>query len=247
MGVKIKMNLCFFEKSVGELILILEFFSARWINLQGFLNSPYLFWVSFNRKNGTIGKTSIKEIENQFGVRWLFHENEEVDIALIPFPINPETDDVMLIPNELFGSFEKLSELYEVFYLSFQPGVSRYGRVEPIIRTGVISFLDNDNKIFYIDGFVFPGNSGSPVFVKPSPIRFDNNDIVIGGNDPLGWKMVGVINRFVYSSLPVEENQFYNNTGLSIVQPIDFVNEILSQDSSKRLLEKIVERERSKE
>jgi hypothetical protein len=141
MGVKIKMNLCFFEKSVGELILILEFFSARWINLQGFLNSPYLFWVSFNRKNGTIGKISIKEIENQFGVRWLFHENEEVDIALIPFPINPETDDVMLISNELFGSFEKLSELYEVFYLSFQPGVSRYGRVEPIIRTGVIKFF----------------------------------------------------------------------------------------------------------
>lgn len=177
----------------------------------------------------------------------MFHENEEVDIALIPFPINPETDDVMLISNELFGSFEKLSELYEVFYLSFQPGVSRYGRVEPIIRTGVISFLDNDNKIFYIDGFVFPGNSGGPVFVKPSPIRFDNNDIVIGGNDPLGWKMVGVINSLIYSSLPVEGNLFYNNTGLSIVRPIDFVNEILSQDSSKRLLEKIVERERTKE
>ena len=83
--------------------------------------------------------------------------------------------------------------------------------------------------------------------MKPSPIRFDNNDIVIGGNDPLGWKMVGVINSLIYSSLPVEGNLFYNNTGLSIVRPIDFVNEILSQDSSKRLLEKIVERERTKE
>lgn len=82
----------------------------------------------------------------------------KVDLAIIPFGIREE-DDIRTMPDIMFLDTSKLQELYDVFFIAYQPGAESQKRVVPVIRTGMISLI-NDDKTFYIDGFAFPGNSG---------------------------------------------------------------------------------------
>ena len=201
----------------------------------------------FNSKDGKIASRSIEEIKRNFSVDWRFHENKEVDIAIIPFGLDPQKDDVKIIPDNMFIPTERLSELYDVFFLSYQPGIEPQKRISPIIRTGTISVI-NDDKTFYIDASAFPGNSGSPVFLKPSPIRYDKKGISIGG-DELGGKFIGIIGEYVpYREIAVSTQTgrprviFEENTGLSRVWSVAFIREILDSDIFKEQLNKLVKK-----
>jgi hypothetical protein len=149
----------------------------------------------FNSKDGRIASRSIEEIKRNFSVDWIFHEKKEVDIAIIPFGLDPQNDDVKIISDDMFISIERLFELYDVFFLSYQPGMQPQKKISPIIRAGTISVI-NEDKTFYIDASAFPGNSGSPVFLKPSPIRYDEEGISVGG-DKLGGKFIVIIGEYI--------------------------------------------------
>jgi V8-like Glu-specific endopeptidase len=140
--------------------------------------------VFFNLKDGKTGSRSIVEMKNKSHTNWIFHQNEKVDIAIIPIWLDPQNDDVKAVPDNMFQSVDNLSELYDVFFLSYQPGVQNQSKIAPIARNGIISLI-NDDKTFYIDGSAFPGNSGSPVFVKPSVI-FEKGSFVLGDNTAVG-------------------------------------------------------------
>ncbi|RPI80194.1 MAG: hypothetical protein EHM41_23185, partial [Chloroflexi bacterium] len=128
--------------------------------------------AAFNTKDGRVGWRSIAEIKKRERIDWVFHQNENVDIAILPFPLDPQKDDVKVVPDTMFVTVDRIFELYDIYFLSYQPGIEIQNQVIPIIRSGTVSLINKD-KTFYIDGFAFPGNSGSPVFLKPSPIRFD--------------------------------------------------------------------------
>lgn len=202
-------------------------------------------YAFYNTKVGGIKERSLDEVKKTFSVDWIFHENNNVDIAIIPFPINIKKDDVKIVPDELFLGTDRLFELYDIFFLSYQPGVQPENKISPIIRTGTIS-LFNDDKTFYVDATAFPGNSGSPVFLKPSPIRFDENRISIGG-DRLGGKFIGIIGEYLtYQELAVSTQTgrpriiFEENTGLSKVWSISFINEIIESNNFKEQLHKLM-------
>lgn len=201
----------------------------------------------FNQKDGTIGSRSIDEIKKNFAVNWIFHENKDVDIAIIPFGLDPQNDGVKTIPDNMFLTTDRLFELYDVFFLSYQPGIQLQKRISPVIRNGTISLI-NDDKTFYVDAFAFPGNSGSPVFLKPSPIRFDEQGISIGG-DQLGGKFIGIIGEYLrYEELAISTQTgrarvvFEENTGLSKVWSVTFIKEIIESDTFKQQLDKVVKR-----
>jgi hypothetical protein len=200
--------------------------------------------VFFNMKDGKVGSRSIDEIKKNFAVDWIFHKNKDVDVAIIPFALDPQKDDVKVIPDNMFLATDRLFELYDVFFLSFQPGIHPQNRISPIIRNGTISLM-NDDKTFYIDAFAFPGNSGSPVFLKPSPIRFDVGGISIGG-DQLGGKFIGIIGEYLpYQEVAISTQTgrprvvFEENTGLSKVWSISFIKEILESVAFKQQLDKL--------
>lgn len=202
----------------------------------------------FNMKNGNIRSRSISWIRQQYNTNWIFHETENVDVAIIPFPIELATDDIKVIPDNLFLDTKRLFELYDIFFLSFQPGIKLENRVTPIIRSGTISLINND-KTFYIDASAFPGNSGSPVFLKPSPIRFDAGGIGIG-RDKLGGKFIGIIGEYLpYREVAISAQTgrprviFEENTGLSKVWSVSFINEIIDSNEFKKQLEKFIKRE----
>lgn len=205
-------------------------------------------YVFFNLRTGGIGYRKLDDIKRQWDVQWLFHQRHDVDVAMIPFGLNPEQDDVLTIPEELFLSLDRVHELYDIFFLSYQPGLQASNRIVPVIRSGSISLI-NEDKSLYIDGAAFPGNSGSPVFLKPSPIGFDGRSITIG-SDPLGGKFIGVIGAYLpYREVAVSVQTgrprvvFEENTGLSQVWSTDLVREIMESSAAKKQLQKITSRQ----
>lgn len=207
----------------------------------GKLKDDEMFAFYNLKEEGEIYARNIGEFRKQSKNEWIFHNNRKVDIAIIPFPLSPETDDVKVISDESFLSPDKLFELYDIFFLSFQPGVVVTKRLSPIFRTGTISRI-NDDKTFYVDAAAFPGNSGSPVFLKPSPIRFDEGGISVGP-DKLGGKFIGIIGAYLpYKDVAISAQTgdvrviFEENTGLSVVWSVSCIKTMLR---SRRFLEQL--------
>lgn len=202
--------------------------------------------VCFNTKNGTIGFRSIDDIKKHFSVNWIFHENNDVDIALMPFGLDGQNDDVKTIPDNMFLTGDRLFEIYDVFFLSYQPGIQPQKKISPVIRSGIISLM-NDDRTFFIDAFAFPGNSGSPVFLKPSPIRFDEGGVAVGG-DPIGGKFIGVVGAYLqYHEVAISTQTgrprvvFEENTGLARVWSASFIKEITESNTFKLQINKMAQ------
>jgi hypothetical protein len=136
----------------------------------------------------------------------------------------------------------QIFELHDIFFISYQPGIQAViqQRISPIIRTGSISVI-NDDGSFYIDAAAFPGNSGSPVFLRPS-IMFREM-----GYQPMGGGyFIGIIGAYLpYEDVAVsiqtglERVRFQENTGLSKVWSAFFLNQIIASTEFKLQIDKI--------
>lgn len=197
-------------------------------------------FIFYNRKDGKVGFRSIGYVKKIHSVNWIFHDDDKVDLAMIPFGISKE-DDIRTMPDIMFLDTSKLQELYDVFFIAYQPGAQLQKRIAPIMRTGMISSI-NDDKTFYIDGFAFPGNSGSPVFLKYSVGRFSETGFDIGG-DPLGGKFIGIVGEYIpYRDIAFSAQtkrprvEFEENTGLSRVWSVNFLKHIEESPGFKQQL-----------
>ncbi|MGA2876994.1 MAG: trypsin-like peptidase domain-containing protein [Nitrososphaerales archaeon] len=186
--------------------------------------------VFYNNINGVGCARAIQDVRSQFGTDWVFHVNPDVDIAILPWGIDPSTDDLLTIPNEVFAKRDRLFQLYETFQLSYQPGIPDEGKMLPIIRSGTISKFNQDGTL-YVDSAAFPGNSGSPVFLTPSLVRFE--DTAPFGVDPMAGNFVGIVGEYIpYQDLAVSAQTgrprvvFEENTGLSKVWPASLIEEV---------------------
>ncbi|HFC10986.1 MAG TPA: serine protease [Candidatus Kaiserbacteria bacterium] len=189
-----------------------------------------------NSKNFGINYRPIAEIL-QKGLSWKVHQNSSVDIAMLPFIMSDE-DRVKFVPKELFIDNEKeISELTELFFGSYQPGINDLDKqINSVVRKGVVSRI-NPEKTFYMDGFAFPGNSGSPVFLLPTSIKIDDNGSVQIGA-PMQVKLAGIIGAYVpYEDVAISQqtgrikNISTENTGLALVHSTILLNEITRSDS----------------
>ncbi|MCL4513011.1 MAG: serine protease [Candidatus Eremiobacteraeota bacterium] len=202
--------------------------------------------VFFNLKSRKIGSRSVDKLKKELDVKWIVHEKPEVDVAVLPFTLIPSKEDVAVVDDEMFLPHSKLSELYDVFYLSYQPGLEERRKISPVVRGGQISLIDPD-KTFYMDGFAFPGNSGSPVFLKPSRWRFKGENAVLG-RDELGFKFAGIIGEYLpYQEIAVSAQTgrprvvFEENTGLSKVWSGAFIQEIIKSKEFQQQCRKFKE------
>lgn len=198
----------------------------------------------FNLRGGGVSIRSISDIKKEFGLEWITHPDPAVDIAVIPFLVNTNEDDVQVIPDSLFTYTEHLAELYDVFFMSYQPGIEPKGKISPIVRSGTISLIKDDNT-FYIDASSFPGNSGSPVFLKPwSSDLYER--MKTGAGTDIGGGFVGIIGEYIpYKELAVSAQTgrpriiFEENTGLSRVWSVSYINDITKLDTFKKQVERI--------
>ncbi len=197
-----------------------------------------------NLKKGGVTSIPLRKVKELENIDWMFHTVSEVDIAIIPFPLKGDKYDTKVIPYETFLPIINLCELYDVFFLSFQPGIELESRIGPIIRSGTISRL-NENRTFYLDGVAFPGNSGSPVFLKPSPLRFTEKGITLK-QDNLGGKFIGVIGAYItYSEIAISVQTrkpriiFEENTCLSRVWSVNYLKEIIESEQCQSQIKRL--------
>jgi hypothetical protein len=77
--------------------------------------------VFYNGKDGRIRWRSIDDLK-RMNFTWVFHKKREVDIGILPFYYEPTNDDIEAVPDNFFF-YDKLYEVYDVFFLSYQPGI----------------------------------------------------------------------------------------------------------------------------
>jgi hypothetical protein len=194
--------------------------------------------------NTTDGKKQFRPldfIKNQNHCDWIFHPRREVDVAIIPCGFMPNLDDVKFIPHNYFLAPDQLFENLDVFFLSFQPGVEIKQKISPIFRRGAISVM-NDDTTFYVDAAAFPGNSGSPVFLDPSIMVDENGQYLTRP----GANFIGVIGEYIpYTDYAISVQTgrtriaFEENTGLSRVWSVRFINEIIESQAFKQQVSKM--------
>jgi hypothetical protein len=121
-----------------------------------------------------------------------------------------------------------------VFVLGFPMNLAGAQRNYVIVRQGsvarVSNLLDNTSDTFLVDSFVFPGNSGGPVVLRPELVS------ITGTKSQTNAYLVGVVVSYEpYSDVAVSVQTkqprvvFQENSGLADVLPIDDVENAIIQ------------------
>ena len=146
--------------------------------VEGSSHGCFLFTHSDTQGRPILGRQSQLNVGGD-AWQWTFHPDDGVDIAVYPMSslinhVRSQGVDPMRvsIPVESFPSDEELDtvpDIAEVVFLGYPVGI--YDRVNniPVVRTGTTATpvtIDYESRpVFLIDASIYPGSSGSPVFL----------------------------------------------------------------------------------
>jgi hypothetical protein len=200
--------------------------------------------VSFTKKTGAIGRRSVLEAKAITNTGWFEHPS--ADVAIIPFPVHRSEDDVLRIPSEHWQCFDDVLVGSDVFVAGYPMGLSDLGAVLPLLKTGIVS-LKRSDRMLVLDADVFPGNSGGPVFSKPSAIDYSTGQVILGNIQPA--RLVGIVSAYVtYRDMAISEQTrkprivFEENSGITLASPTDAIREIFSLNEFKVAIHQIGKR-----
>jgi V8-like Glu-specific endopeptidase len=181
-----------------------------------------------NSKTGSVVRRAHSDIQK--GPEWVFHPSEEVDLAATLFGYDPQAEEPLRVGPDLWATTAEVEEGEDLLYLGFPLGLRQMDKIRPVVRSGVVALVLPDENLL-IDASVSPGNSGSPVFLKPSVIDWKAKRL--GTISPA--KLVGLVT----SSLQVPEVAtsettgrprvvFEENSGLAEVVGCHYFNELFA-------------------
>lgn len=191
----------------------------------------------FNNKEGKpIGRVT-SELTEKMGSKWINHPNPHIDISVIKFDVY-SNDDLKSIGEEYLCDFQKVSDGEDIFFMGFPLSLSSRQKITPVVRQGCIALkFDEETKInevtypeksIIIDGQVSGGNSGSPIFRKPSFVDMETR--TIGTFVPPVF--IGIVTSHIASIIKDlnERPIARENSGLGIVsstnQIIDLIDSV---------------------
>ncbi len=164
--------------------------------------------ISFIKQNNgepMLGQSFSVNFEPNFSETFLQHSDENVDLAIcnISNIYNKITQElkqslyIKSIPIDLIPNSEvSFDAIEDVLFVGYPNGIRDEKNHIPLIRKGMTATpfeIDyNGQKKFLIDAQVFPGSSGSPVFIRENNLK--------GGNLTLGerYYFVGVISKVFF-------------------------------------------------
>jgi hypothetical protein len=197
--------------------------------------------LRFNKGEGS-RRYTLPLIENG-NQTWIAHSIPAIDIAVIPILANKLQEDgveFQFIRKEQIATLDVLKTLNitqgdGVFVLGFPMGLAGKIKKYALVRNGIIARLDDeiikDEYSFIIDSTIFPGNSGGPVFLKPSNISIEGTTAINKAY------LLGIIKSYlsyqdiaysISTSPPQPRIVFTENAGLAYVIPLDYAIELAS-------------------
>jgi S1-C subfamily serine protease len=151
--------------------------------------------------NGSTSKNNRHMVFKQGdGYKKLYHSNPQVDVVAIEISKERNLNDAYYLPLERtalkINDLKKLGvfEGDEVFLIGHPLSLTLQNQLHPIVRSGVIAQItplytfDTIIKSFKLDCIAFPGNSGSPVFLKPQFITYKDTQSI------KEMKLIGIMN-----------------------------------------------------
>jgi S1-C subfamily serine protease len=176
---------------------------------------------------------SHRDMVAKYSCDWI--RDTEDDIAVIPYSLDDASDDIKVVSVEQgLAGYEDVKVGDEIFVLGCPSSV--VGDVDPathFVRNGIVSAKLDAPRIV-LDAFVFPGNSGGPVFWKPS-IGMHVSGLLTGPDiQGRGSKLVGIVSQLTEYKDEAFSRQtghsrvtFEENSGLAIVISSSAITKIM--------------------
>lgn len=170
---------------------------------------------------------------DDFEKTWFKHSKQNVDVAISPFiPILKRASERGIeiffksIPNNLIPNEEELrtvDAIEEVLFIGYPSGIWDSKNLMPVVRRGITAtpiHIDfQGEKQFLVDAPVFPGSSGSPVFIYNAGTYWDkaSKATVVGHR----CFFVGILSEaflgagdVTVDNIPVGETRYFVNLGI---------------------------------
>lgn len=170
----------------------------------------------------------IEILVEDFDNTWYGHPKKDVDVAIMPYApiiqmVKNKGDQIFSrnIPNSLIPSEEdikKFDSLEEIMFIGYPIGIWDTKNRLPITRRGITATplqvdYDGERK-FLIDAAVFPGSSGSPVFLYNPGMYYDKKGSTVVGTRINLLGMIAEVfiktekNEIQSEFIPTKEKQF---------------------------------------
>lgn len=195
----------------------------------------YLY-LRLNKSNNQGSKIYRMKMDQQ---GWTTHPDSDVDVAVcsanVPNLNRDEVEYSFFLSDKNCLTREKakttgLSEGDGVFVLGFPLGDAGDERNYVIARYGIIAraqhWLAGGGKTFLIDAFIFPGNSGGPVLLKPEP------SAIVGTQAQKQCLLIGMVSSYIpYEEIAISAQTgkprmvFQENSGLAKIVPYEHIYE----------------------
>lgn len=158
-------------------------------------------FVKNENNNPKLGDSVVINTENLTDM-FLQHPDENVDLAICniselynQLSQNKQNIFIRTIPIEMIpAESENFDAIEDVLFVGYPNGIFDQKNHLPIMRRGITASpynVDfNGGKKFLIDAQVFPGSSGSPVFIKEQNLR--NGTLKLGTEN---YFFVGIISK----------------------------------------------------
>lgn len=164
---------------------------------------------------------------------WFEHSKQNVDVAITPFvPILKRASEQGIliffksIPSNLIPNDEELKTvdaIEEVLFIGYPEGIWDPKNMMPVVRRGITAtpvHIDfQGEKQFLVDAPVFPGSSGSPVFIYSAGTYWDKaSKATVAGHRCF---FVGILSEVfmgaggvTLGNIPVGEMRYFVNLGI---------------------------------
>lgn len=201
--------------------------------------------LRFNPNNDQAAKDFTEGVTDVNGkANWTGHPDPNIDVAVLTINVDLlkqeglkfgffESDSHTLTKAQMLD--EELSEGDFIYVLGFPMQLVGKDRKHVILRQGVIARIrdlyEMRSSDFIVDALVFPGNSGGPVVSKPEVVSIEGTKASEKAN------LIGVIKSYIpYQDVAVSQQTgrpriiFEENSGLSLVEPVDHILEAINED-----------------
>lgn len=210
--------------------------------IEGALGDKKSISIKFTQDGGH-KDIDIELFDKDNSCNYHFHDNDKIDVAIVPINIEEKVDARGLPDPFVFRNDIDVLTYKKMINLGVAEGSSIFTCGFPlefldkdfvIVRSGIIARIQDCYKeitnTFLIDSLIFPGNSGSAVILNAT---FSETDEAKQIKIP---KLIGIVTGYIpYHERAISEYTgnpriiFEENSGLGTVVPVDYIDETIEQ------------------